>query len=203
MIDVAIHLDDGPAAGQERVVWEVGAQHQQHVTVLDGVIPGRVSDEAGHADHRVFGGVEDVLRAQRMDDWRSKACGQGQHLVAGVAAPDAAAAVENAYSRGENDEFVLPTVVGEPAPIADGDAIDVQALPGAAQDGPESGAALIETREKFGAALAALPDEQREAFVREVERRERTPLGRVLKVFEVIGCLLLLYVIAHALLNGQ
>jgi 2,3-bisphosphoglycerate-independent phosphoglycerate mutase len=44
-------------------------------------------------------------------------CGEGE------AAPDAVAAVDRAYSRGENDEFVLPTVVGEPVPVADGDAI--------------------------------------------------------------------------------
>jgi len=44
-------------------------------------------------------------------------CGEGE------AAPDAAAAVDRAYARGENDEFVLPTVVGEPTPIADGDAV--------------------------------------------------------------------------------
>jgi 2,3-bisphosphoglycerate-independent phosphoglycerate mutase len=28
-----------------------------------------------------------------------------------------------AYARGENDEFVLPTIVGEPRPVADGDAV--------------------------------------------------------------------------------
>src|SRR5690606_13441544 len=42
-------------------------------------------------------------------------------------AVDAASALEAAYARGENDEFVAPTViappVGEPAPMADGDAV--------------------------------------------------------------------------------
>ena len=32
-------------------------------------------------------------------------------------------ALDAAYARGENDEFVLPTVVGEPRPVADGDAV--------------------------------------------------------------------------------
>jgi 2,3-bisphosphoglycerate-independent phosphoglycerate mutase len=51
---------------------------------------------------------------------------QAYHAIVcgeGLAAADAAAAVENAYARGENDEFVRPTVVGEAAPIVDGDAV--------------------------------------------------------------------------------
>ena len=35
---------------------------------------------------------------------------------------DSAAAVRDAYARGENDEFVTPTIVGQPRPIEDGDA---------------------------------------------------------------------------------
>ena len=38
-------------------------------------------------------------------------------------APDALAALAAAYARGENDEFVAPTVVGDGAAVADGDAI--------------------------------------------------------------------------------
>src|SRR3546814_10074375 len=38
-------------------------------------------------------------------------------------AQTAAAALENAYARGENDEFVLPTVIDGAAPMADGDAV--------------------------------------------------------------------------------
>ena len=37
--------------------------------------------------------------------------------------PTARAAVEAAYARGENDEFVLPTIVGTPQPVRDGDAV--------------------------------------------------------------------------------
>lgn len=37
-------------------------------------------------------------------------------------ATTAAQAVQAAYDRGENDEFVAPTIVGEPRPITDGDA---------------------------------------------------------------------------------
>ncbi|WP_250461330.1 2,3-bisphosphoglycerate-independent phosphoglycerate mutase [Microbulbifer litoralis] len=42
---------------------------------------------------------------------------------AGHSAPDAVAGLAAAYERGENDEFVAPTLIGEPAPIADGDAV--------------------------------------------------------------------------------
>jgi len=38
-------------------------------------------------------------------------------------APDAVAALQAAYARDENDEFVLPTVIDGAAPMADGDAV--------------------------------------------------------------------------------
>jgi 2,3-bisphosphoglycerate-independent phosphoglycerate mutase len=41
----------------------------------------------------------------------------------GESAPDAVAAVEAAYARGEGDEFVKPTVVEGGAPLRDGDAV--------------------------------------------------------------------------------
>jgi 2,3-bisphosphoglycerate-independent phosphoglycerate mutase len=37
--------------------------------------------------------------------------------------PTATAALAAAYARDENDEFVLPTTVGEPCPVGDGDAV--------------------------------------------------------------------------------
>ncbi|MEG3193582.1 2,3-bisphosphoglycerate-independent phosphoglycerate mutase, partial [Lysobacter sp. D1-1-M9] len=36
---------------------------------------------------------------------------------------DALTALDAAYARGENDEFVLPTVIGEPLQVQDGDVI--------------------------------------------------------------------------------
>jgi 2,3-bisphosphoglycerate-independent phosphoglycerate mutase len=42
--------------------------------------------------------------------------------VAEHAAPTASAALAAAYARGETDEFMQPTIVGEPRPIRDGDA---------------------------------------------------------------------------------
>ncbi|GIR70235.1 MAG: hypothetical protein CM15mP74_14860 [Halieaceae bacterium] len=47
-------------------------------------------------------------------------------LIAGAAAhqeQSAAAALDAAYARGEDDEFVAPTIIGEPATLADGDAV--------------------------------------------------------------------------------
>jgi 2,3-bisphosphoglycerate-independent phosphoglycerate mutase len=41
----------------------------------------------------------------------------------GERATTAASAIEAAYARDESDEFVLPTVVGEPAPLREGEAI--------------------------------------------------------------------------------
>jgi 2,3-bisphosphoglycerate-independent phosphoglycerate mutase len=38
-------------------------------------------------------------------------------------APTASDALAAAYARDENDEFVLPTIIGEPKPVADGDAV--------------------------------------------------------------------------------
>jgi 2,3-bisphosphoglycerate-independent phosphoglycerate mutase len=38
-------------------------------------------------------------------------------------AESARAAVEAAYERGETDEFIVPTIVGEPRPVEDGDAV--------------------------------------------------------------------------------
>ncbi len=38
-------------------------------------------------------------------------------------APDASAAVTEAYARDENDEFVVPTIVGAPRPVREGDAV--------------------------------------------------------------------------------
>jgi len=49
--------------------------------------------------------------------YRLLAEGSGAH-----AAATATEAVDAAYARGENDEFVLPTAIGEPRRVADGDA---------------------------------------------------------------------------------
>ncbi|WP_189993729.1 2,3-bisphosphoglycerate-independent phosphoglycerate mutase [Thalassobaculum fulvum] len=50
--------------------------------------------------------------------WKAVALAEAEHT-----AGDAVAAVEAAYARGETDEFVSPTVIGEGAAIRDGDGI--------------------------------------------------------------------------------
>jgi 2,3-bisphosphoglycerate-independent phosphoglycerate mutase len=50
--------------------------------------------------------------------YRALADGDAPH-----AAPTAVDAVRAAYARGETDEFILPTIVGTPRPIHDGDAV--------------------------------------------------------------------------------
>lgn len=50
--------------------------------------------------------------------YRALALGEAQQH-----APTASAALANAYARDETDEFIVPTIVGEARPIADGDAV--------------------------------------------------------------------------------
>lgn len=45
------------------------------------------------------------------------------HGLSGVTSANATDAVENAYERGETDEFVTPVIIGQPAPVADGDSV--------------------------------------------------------------------------------
>jgi RNA polymerase sigma-70 factor (ECF subfamily) len=62
---------------------------------------------------------------------------------------------------------------GRSVEVFDEGIIQVQELPGDDADGPQARAMSLEIRERFSAALEALPDEQREAFV----LREETGLG--------------------------
>ena len=47
----------------------------------------------------------------------------------GDAAPDAAAAVAASYAKGETDEFIAPTVIGDYAGVKDGDGLFLPELP--------------------------------------------------------------------------
>ena len=62
----------------------------------------------------------------------------------GERATSAREAVEEAYARGENDEFIPPTVVASPERpprrIADGDAVDLLQLPGRSREAADAGA---------------------------------------------------------------
>ncbi|WP_323846409.1 2,3-bisphosphoglycerate-independent phosphoglycerate mutase [Microbulbifer magnicolonia] len=82
--------------------------------VCDAVGSARIATLAG----RYFA----MDRDQRWDRTRSVydllTRGKAQYT-----APDALAGLAAAYERGENDEFVAPTLIGDAAPIQDGDAL--------------------------------------------------------------------------------
>jgi 2,3-bisphosphoglycerate-independent phosphoglycerate mutase len=75
--------------------------------------PGAISSVSGR-----FYAMDRDKRWERTESaYRMLALGESPHRAA-----DAQAAVRSAYERGENDEFVLPTIVGEARPVSDGDA---------------------------------------------------------------------------------
>lgn len=79
-------------------------------------------DTLGNARIATIGGRYYAMdRDQRWDRlrkaWDAIVEAQGEH------APDALAALRAAYARGENDEFVLPTVIDGTQPMVDGDAV--------------------------------------------------------------------------------
>jgi 2,3-bisphosphoglycerate-independent phosphoglycerate mutase len=79
--------------------------------------------------HAATGRITSITgRFYAMDrDKRWERVEQAYALLARGEAPHHAAtaseALAAAYARGENDEFVLPTIVGEPQPVHDGDAV--------------------------------------------------------------------------------
>ena len=80
---------------------------------------------AGHAGCRI---ADIVGRYYAMDrDQRWERIEAAYELIVDAAAPysapDAASALDSAYARGENDEFVKPTRIGDGARIEDGDVV--------------------------------------------------------------------------------
>ena len=83
----------------------------------------QVCDAAGNARIATVGGRYYAMDRDRRWDrlrkaWDAIVEARGVHH-----ADDAATALAQAYSRGENDEFVDPTVIGEASPMVDGDAV--------------------------------------------------------------------------------
>ncbi len=76
-------------------------------------VPGRVATVTGR-----YWGMD---RDQRWD--RIKRAYDAIVLAEGLAAGSAHEAVKLAYGRDETDEFVQPTVIGDPEPVRDGDAV--------------------------------------------------------------------------------
>jgi 2,3-bisphosphoglycerate-independent phosphoglycerate mutase len=89
-----------------------------------GYLKQFASDIAGHGDVRiasVAGRYYAMDRDKRWDRvekaYRMLVASEGEH------APDAGKAVEAAYARGETDEFVLPTAIGDYRGMKDGDGV--------------------------------------------------------------------------------
>jgi 2,3-bisphosphoglycerate-independent phosphoglycerate mutase len=83
--------------------------------------PGYLAQLEGHRVATVVGRYYAMDRDRRWD--REEAAFRAIVLGEGERAPTAEAAVKAAYARGETDEFIKPTVVGEPAPMQDGDVV--------------------------------------------------------------------------------
>jgi 2,3-bisphosphoglycerate-independent phosphoglycerate mutase len=76
--------------------------------------PGRITSICG----RFYAMDRDKLWERVERAYAMLARGEAEHR-----APTAREALAAAYARGENDEFVLPTIVGEAKPVRDGDAV--------------------------------------------------------------------------------
>jgi 2,3-bisphosphoglycerate-independent phosphoglycerate mutase len=76
--------------------------------------PGAVASVSG----RYYAMDRDKRFERTERAYRALALGEAEHHAA-----TAAEAVDFAYERGENDEFIVPTIVGEARPVRDGDAV--------------------------------------------------------------------------------
>jgi len=75
-------------------------------------------------EHRVATVIGRYYAMDRDHRWeREEAAYRALVLGEGRRAPTAEAAIQQAYARGETDEFIQPTVVGEPVPMQDGDVV--------------------------------------------------------------------------------
>ena len=88
----------------------------------DAFLPELESRFAGRARVATVTGRYWAMDRDRRWERTKRACDAIVHAI-GLPALTAAEAIALAYSRGENDEFIQPTVVGEPAEVAIGDLI--------------------------------------------------------------------------------
>jgi len=90
-------------------------------TYLDALEAHLARAHAGGAIATLMGRYYAMDRDKRWDRTQ-KAYDAIAEAKAGYAFPTVGAALAAAYARGETDEFVMPTIVGEPRPVANGDA---------------------------------------------------------------------------------
>ena len=110
LTDVAVHAfmdgrDTPPHSGLE-IILELEAK-------LIEIGVGRIATVSGR-----YYAMDRDKRWERVElAFRTVVLGQGEKALTAVAA------VQQSYERGTTDEFVLPTVIGEGAPMRDGDAV--------------------------------------------------------------------------------
>ena len=83
-----IHLRDAysRATGIELAVWEVRAEHQQHVAIEHRVVARRKANQSGHADVKRIIPLDVFLASERMHDGRFQTIGQCKNLIMSVPA---------------------------------------------------------------------------------------------------------------------
>ena len=81
---IVIHLRYR-AVGQEVVIGKVGAEQDQQVGLVDGLVAGAVAEQPAHADVVGVVVLDPLLAAERVADGRKQPAGELHHLVVGVA----------------------------------------------------------------------------------------------------------------------
>ncbi len=79
-----VDLDHARVLGIELLVGEVGAEHQEDVGLLDGLVAGRESEQSRHADVERIVVLDELLAAQRVHDRRVERAGQPDQRVMGA-----------------------------------------------------------------------------------------------------------------------
>jgi 2,3-bisphosphoglycerate-independent phosphoglycerate mutase len=128
-----VHSHQQQIAGLARIVAEAGVPVAVHA-FLDGrdtppksaiaYLKQFEKDVAGHGAIRIATVAGRYYAMDRDKRWdRVEKAYRCLTAAEGERAPDAVKAVEAAYARGETDEFVLPTVIGDYAGMRDGDGV--------------------------------------------------------------------------------
>lgn len=108
-LDVVVHVFTD---GRDCAPKSAADQLRAFIEDLDGA--ARIASVTGR-----FFAMDRDTRWERVEQaWKVIALAEAEH-----SADDAVAAVEAAYARDETDEFVTPTVIGDGAPLKDGDGI--------------------------------------------------------------------------------
>ncbi|MDF2579476.1 MAG: hypothetical protein K0S49_1055 [Microbacterium sp.] len=83
-VDVDLRDHRLGTVGQELLVGEVGADHEEEVDLVHGVVDGTVAEQARHADVEAVVVLDPLLAAQRVPHRRLQVLGERDHLVTRV-----------------------------------------------------------------------------------------------------------------------